>query len=196
MTGGRPALRWRRADSWWERIQDNAKHAQRDGQPDRAARGWLLGWLFGAVALPPGDPRRACGLANAAAAARHWGWRRADAWLQRRALEGWSAAPAWVGRMQLAPRARSSMFHLRLERVQGVPYDARLRALWLDHVRRARAQVVAGKFEPTDGECRWHIERPPTRDDGRRLAAACFLLFCAEPRQRPAADASGATPTA
>lgn len=187
MTGGKPAVCWRRSDSWWERLQENAKYAQLDGHLDRAAHGWLLGWLFGVVALPPDDPRRACGLANAAAAARHRGWARMDAWLQHRAIEGWNAAPDWVGRMKLAPRARSSMFHFRLERVQHVPYDVRLRALWLDHVRRARAQVIARQFEPAGGECRWRIERPLARDDGRRLAAACFLLFCAEPRQRPAA---------
>ena len=62
------------------------------------------------------DPRLASGLNNLAIAHRiRRNFAEAEQYYQR-AIVSWQAASAWVDQMQLAPWARSSLFHLRMER--------------------------------------------------------------------------------
>lgn len=62
------------------------------------------------------DPRIASSLNNVAIAHRiKRNFAEAEQYY-RHAIVSWQAASAWVDQMQLAPRARSSLFHLRMER--------------------------------------------------------------------------------
>ena len=175
------AAGWARSEVWWERLQAHAKAAQIAGDLDVAARYWMLGWHLGRLVLPGNDPRFACALANAAAAARHRGRLRVAEERHRRACELWRSVPAWVDRIRPAPRARSSLFHLRLTHRHAETYRENLRAKLRGQVEEAGASLEAGTLEPPGERPRWIRERPPVFDDTRRLLGACFLMAYVAP---------------
>lgn len=180
--GPRPAG-WRRSDLWWERVQVRAKTFQLEGNVRAAARYWTFGHLLGVLFFPASDPRSACGIANAAAAARLHGRVRAAELRLRRARVLWSGVPDWLETMRLAPRARSSLHHLRMTVRHGDAFDRALKARLMEQVREAEERLIEGRLEPPGDTSRWVVERPPVYDDTRRLAAACFLLAFAGPRR-------------
>ena len=186
------AAGWRRAELWWERVQARAKAAQSAGDLDSAARDWMLAYGLGWFFLSRGDPRFACGLANAAAAAEHHGRPRVAERRRRRAQSLWRDVPAWVERVRPAARARSSLFHLRLARRHAGTYEENLRVRLRGQVEEAAARLARGALEPPAAQCRWILERPPVFDDTRRLLSACFLMAYAapDPRRRRAASPS------
>ncbi len=86
-----------------------------------------------------GDPRRASSLSNLAISFRiRQNFKEAEG-LYQSALEGWQSGLHWVKRMHLEQRARSSLFHLRLELKHRKKYDdmARRKYEELIHVGRA-----------------------------------------------------------
>lgn len=85
------------------------------GQLVAAAQGWQQAADIAERCFDPGDPRRAAGWNNLAVLAR-FAERTEDAdRLYRQALQEWDRARGWIERMELAPYARSSVFHMRLE---------------------------------------------------------------------------------
>ena len=188
------AAGWRRSEIWWERLQARAKARQSAGDLDAAARCWMLAHGLGLILLTREDPRFACGLANAAAAARHRGRLRVAEKRHRRACELWRSVPAWVERIRPAPRARSSLFHLRLSRRHAETYRKNLRAKLREQVEEATASLEAGVLEPPGAKPRWIRERPPVFDDTRRLLGACYLMAYVAPAPRRAE--SGSSPPA
>ena len=184
------AAGWRRPEIWWERVQARAKAAQIAGDLDTAAWYWMLAWRAGWLFLPRDDPRFACGLANAAAAAEHRGRFRIAERRRQRAGALWDAVPAWVDRIRPAPRARSSLFHLRLARRHAETYRENIRARLRGQAEEAAASLAAGVLEPPGGQSRWIRERPPVFDDTRRLSSACFLMAYVAPGPRRAEPGS------
>ena len=175
------AAGWRRSEIWWERLQARAKARQIAGDLDAAARGWMLAHGLGLICLSRQDPRFACGLANAAAAARHRGRLRIAEERHRRACELWRSVPTWVERIRPAPRARSSLFHLRLARRHAETYRENLRAKLREQVEETAASLEARTLEAPGARPRWIRERPPVFDDTRRLLGACFLMAYVAP---------------
>ena len=175
------AAGWRRSEIWWERLQALAKSRQSAGDLDVAARYWILAWHLGRLVLPGDDPRFACALANAAAAARHRGRLRVAKERHRRACERWRSVPAWIDRIRPAPRARSSLFHLRLAHRHAETWRENLQAKLRGQVADAAASLAAGTLEPPGERPRWIRERPAVFDDTRRLLSACFLMAYVAP---------------
>ena len=175
------AAGWRRSEIWWERLQARGKTNQIAGDLDAAAWYWMLAWGLGWLFLPRHDPRIACGLANAAAAAEHRGRLRVAARRRHRARELWRSAPAWVDRIQPSPRARSSLFHLRLARRHAETYRENLRVKLRGQVEEAAESLASVALEPPGDGCRWVRERPLVFDDTRRLSSACFLMAYVRP---------------
>ena len=184
------AAGWRRSEIWWERLQARAKTRQIAGDLDASARCWMLAHGLGLLCLSREDPRFACGFANAAAAARHRGRLRTAEVRHRRACELWHSVPAWVERIRPAPRARSSLFHLRLARHHVETYRENLRVKLREQVEETTASLEARTLEPPGAKPRWIRERPPVFDDTRRLLSACYLMAYVAP------DARRAEPTA
>ena len=173
---------WRLADLLWERLGEAALAAFDSGHADHAGDLWKAAQTL-AEGFEPNDPRRAASLNNLAVGADL-----ADdaGALFRRALTAWEAADAWVDGMAVEPRARSSLFHLRLEQ----KHRARYRELGRDDYRRflRTGQAVAscnlarctGGAVPSDGVGkigldRWHETRPARFNDLRKLTAAALL---------------------
>ena len=154
------------------------------GDLDVAARYWMLAWHLGRLVLPRNDPRFACALANAAAAADHRGRRRVAERRRQRARELWRRVPVWADRIRPAPRARSSLFHLRLARRHAETYRENLRAKLRAQVGEAAASLAAHALEPPGAQPKWVRERPPVFDDTRRLSSACFLMAYVAPESR------------
>ena len=177
-----PAARaagWGRAELIWEQLQDRANHALSAGDHAAAVRGFRWAWWLALLAFSRADPRYATSLANAAAADRIVG---AEARARRRyaeALQLWTQVPAQIGAVDIAPRVRSSLFHLRMEARHMQTYEAtrRLRlTAFVNETAETLAALESGRPPPHRHHARWAGERPPVFDGSRRLLAACLLI--------------------
>lgn len=162
---------WTRADLAWERLMETGCRSL-EKTSDRslfktAARAFLTADLLARARFASGDPRRAT-----AAAAR---WRLSgDDRHRQRALREWSGVDGYIETLEIRPRARSSLFHLRMEARHRDTYHANL---------RKRLSVFAAEMRDTlDGTgahrhaSRWRGEKPPVFDDTRKVLAASLLI--------------------
>lgn len=85
------------------------------------------------------DPRRAASLNNLGVGMWMVSDRGNAAQTYQQALKAWEAAADWVAGMQLRSRARSSLFHLRLEARHRAIYDRRGRAEYREFLHAGRA---------------------------------------------------------
>ena len=164
-------------------MQARAKAAQLGGFHRRASVFWLAGWAVGTAGFPAQDPRRACGLANAASALSLFGLGGAARAAHSAARERWAVAAAAVDVLTVSGRARSSLFHFRLGQRHGEAYAEAARQRLRELHGEAAAWLADPSPEPLGGACRWVVERPPVYDDSRKWVAACCLLACAQPRR-------------
>ena len=175
------AAGWSRADLVWEGLMQAACAACAEGDMQRAAK--LTGraaWVA-RLAFARGDLRRATVLANRGVLAQVAGKTGKARALLDQAVRHWDAsAEAAIADMQIAPRARSSLFHLRME--------ARHRQTYHDNMRTRFSRIAAEVREALDSmargqrpECRlysrWLGERPNVYDDTRKVLSACLLIM-------------------
>ncbi len=102
---------WRLGDELWVDWMAGARAAWLDDDPAHAAACCSQADVL-ASGFEPDDPRRAA--TSHALALMSPGPEGVEAGLEA-ALEAWQAAGPWVERMALGVRARSSLFHMRLE---------------------------------------------------------------------------------
>ncbi len=168
---------WSSADADWERLQVDAAEAYAAGDLAAAAVSWAVALRTARASFQTNDPRLATSLANHAAALREKG-EAVPARLWQEALEIWDETPAWLARQPFTPRARSSLFHLRLEAKHPDAYDASLRrraeALLVSGRELTRALAGAGSKAPD--LTAWQRARPAGFDTMRKLLAAVHLL--------------------
>ncbi len=177
---------WRACDLNWERLQEEAAVAWAEGRRGDAVRAWrkarrIARWRFRA-----GDPRIATSLANAAFAARLGGREARARRLYDRALAAWRAVPERLESIEIKPRARSSLFHLRMEARHRDTYRANLLARLRGFVAEAGEAIEAardGRPSPHRLYARWRGEKPNVFDDTRKLLSASLLICAAEPPQ-------------
>lgn len=177
----RPPARagWRDCDLDWERLQERALGALRDGRPALAAWNWRLAWLVAVLRFDRRDPRQAASLANLGLAARLAGRERLACRRYAAALRRWGTVPAWIDDMTIARRGRSSLFHLQTEALHWDEYDRSLRS---DAMRLARDVAsrlnAASRSQPPPGRMgnRWPGEKPATFDDLRKFLGAALLI--------------------
>jgi hypothetical protein len=177
------AAGWRPSDLWWERLQERANSDWAAGRRRRAAWSFRLAHGLAMARFPAGDPRRATSLANIGFLARRRGDDAAAVRRYRQAVRLWSAVPGTLPTLEIRPRARSSLFHLRMELRHGDTYRANLRARLAGFVAEAGAALEAlarGDPPPARLHARWLGEKPAVFDDTRKLLAAC-LLIASEP---------------
>ncbi len=175
---------WRLAELLWERLAEAGLAAHDVGDTGVAAELWTAARAL-AETFDDDDPRRAATLNNRAVISARTGEADEAESLYRRARAGWQAAETWVARMAQAPRARSSLFHLRLEGKHRARYDELARDEHRRRLRAARAVTsanLAGLTGEGDADCddvglaRWSRERPAGFNDERKLAAAVLLI--------------------
>lgn len=173
------AAGWRRADLAWERTQEEANAALAEGDTARAARlfrraGWIAFWWFRGA-----DPRRATTLANLALAYRLAGREIRAKEHYARARRRWGQVDGFIAGARIVSRARSSMFHLRMEARHRETYEQNVRIRLTAFAREtATALAALERGEPTTFHLyeRWRAEKPPVFDDTRKLLGAALLV--------------------
>ena len=106
----------------WVHITETATSEFDGGRFSIAAEKWQNAYRI-AQGFDDCDPRLAGSLNNLAIAFRINKDFEQAARCYRNALENWESAADWVDRMQVGQRARSSLFHLRLESKHRKKYD-------------------------------------------------------------------------
>jgi len=106
----------------WVHITEAATSKFDGGRFAAAAEGWESAHSL-AQGFDDRDPRLAGSLNNLAIAFRIKKDFEQAARCYRNALENWESASLWIDRMRLTQRARSSLFHLRLESKHRKKYD-------------------------------------------------------------------------
>lgn len=173
------AAGWRGCDLDWERLQERALRALRDGNPASAAWTWRLGWLLAFLRFRRDDPRYVASLANLGLVAHLAGRERLARRRYAVALRRWGAVPDWIGGMAIARRGRSSLFHLQTETAYWGAYDRSLRTHAMCLARDAASQLdAASRGQPSPGRLcdRWPGEKPATFDDLRKFLGAALLI--------------------
>jgi len=99
--------------------------------------------------------------------------------LQARAQAAFDGIGAAIETAQIAPRARSSLFHLRMEARHRATFHANFRRR-LTAIAGETAETIAALTAPRGPGhrhfSRWRGEKPPVFDDTRKILAACLLL--------------------
>ncbi|GAB4269332.1 MAG: hypothetical protein Kow0092_23320 [Deferrisomatales bacterium] len=117
-----PAGKWAGSEFQWVQVSRAAAAALARGR-HAAAREACRKALRLAETFHPDDPRRAASWNNLGCARRGQGDLGDAERLYGQAMAAWEAALRWVEAMQLPQRARSSLFHFRMERKHRARYD-------------------------------------------------------------------------
>ncbi len=172
------AAGWSDEELTWEHVQVAAAEALAEGLNDEAAEFWQTGLALAREAFAEDDPRLAASLANHAVGL--WANHAAAATaLLNEALQVWDRAGSWLKALKPERRARSSLFHLRLESKHkgGYVHHSEPRYRKLAEEGRARTKALAGNpGQPQIDLDRWRRERPAGYNDARKLLAAVVLL--------------------
>lgn len=117
------------AELSWVACQETASRWFEAARQQAACNEWRAG-LEIAEQFSPNDPRRAASLNNLGIALRIEGDYHESERFYRAAEQAWKNAALWVEQMRLQPRARSSLFHLRLETRHAPTYNASVLATY------------------------------------------------------------------
>jgi hypothetical protein len=177
------AAGWHEVDLDWERLTLEALADLGEGREQEAFEAIRKALFVARTHFAKGDPRLAASLTNQAAALAATDPPAATGVVVKAALEAWGDCDAAVAGMTPPRRARSSLFHLRMEQRHRETYSER----WRDESRRrladvrtdlagAEALVLVGREEARERIALWQRERPPALDDSRKLLAAVVLL--------------------
>lgn len=173
---------WSEADAAWESEQYQAAGAARVGDFSSAAVHWAAALRLARARFASNDPRLATSIANHAHAARYNGHEDEAARLFDEALRVWDASGPWIESMRPDRRARSSLFHLRLESKHPGGYERHARNRYQSLAAEGRAALAALRAGTTGSAsrearfARWEQERQAGYGDARKLAAATLLL--------------------
>lgn len=170
---------WNREDLYWERLQERSNERLRAQRRIAAAAGFAAAFAIARVRFGAGDLRRPASRANLAFALRALG-------AERSARKGYAAAKAeWAGASgamesaEIKPRARSSLFHMRMEARHWDTYKlnriARLRKFH-EEAAECLSELERGRPAPHRLYSRWLGEKPAVHDDARKILGACLLL--------------------
>ncbi|MEO3417149.1 tetratricopeptide repeat-containing protein [Roseovarius sp. CAU 1744] len=170
---------WRRADLIWERLSEAGNAALSQGRTGPAARAFRLAHLVAWLCFARTDPRYATSLANAGLMAMRRGRTGTGARRLARARALWQRVPERLPDITIAPRARSSLFHLRMEARHRDTYHSNMRARLLGFVEetaRALNDLSEGRATDLRFYSRWRGEKPNVFDDTRIYLSAALLL--------------------
>ena len=173
------SLRWGRGDVFWESCQERAAYLWLEDKRMRARCLWHIAHVHALLFFDGGDPRLAVSLANVSLLAKHAGRKSLAYRRMERALSIWSIVPAWIEKMHIARRARTSLYHLRLELAHWPTYEENLRRRMRNFASETDASLRAianGHAPPHRHFVRWRGEKPAIKDDTRKLLGACLLL--------------------
>jgi hypothetical protein len=173
------AAGWSEAELTWEHVQVAAAETLVEGKTPEAASLWQSGLELARETFGEDDPRLAASLANRAAGLRLAGDNAAAATLLGEALEIWDRAGPWIEALKSERRARSSLYHLRMETKYKGGYARHSRERYRKLAEEGRARLMALAENPGEPKVdleRWRRERPAGYHDARKLLAAVVLV--------------------
>lgn len=180
------AAGWSEADLEWERQTEDALAALAEGRVDEARTGFAAALRLARAGFAANDPRLAASLSNQVAAVTTSDGSGAGQ-IKATATQAWSACESWIDKMTAPRTARSSMFHLRMERLHRPTYEERWRVKGRELLAGVREEVcvtdmleLVGQHEAAERLARWHRERPVMLSDPRKLMAAVILIAARE----------------
>ena len=172
---------WSRADLLWEHMMERANMARAEGQGTLAVRLLRRADMLARLCFASNDLRRATGLINLAIADLERGASaRAERRLDRAAALWDKTARTAIDDMQIAPRSRSSLFHLRMEALHRDTFHGNMRVRFghfADETFETIRALRAGQAATHRHFGRWRGERPVVYDDTRKILSACLLVF-------------------
>ena len=170
---------WREEELRWERLAEAAAKACAEDDLKTAQRQWAESLRLAREIFESGDPRLACSLTNHAVCLRQSGQEDLAAKLLKEALLVWDASGPWVEALKPEVRAKSSMYHFRLETRYPGQYDhfslERYRALAQEGREATKGKRDGGDLT-SEGWIAWQEKKPPGFNDLRKLLAAVLLI--------------------
>lgn len=187
------AAGWSEEDLEWERLSERALSELAEGRDGEAFTAIRHALYLARTHFTKGDPRLAASLTSQAAALAAAVPGTAIDVIVRAAAQAWSECDGVIAAMTAPRRARSSMFHLRMERLHRATYEER----WREEGRKVLAGLRAGlaatqtpvliaREEARERVTRWRRDRPAGLDDQRKLLAAVILIAARTDEAHPA----------
>ncbi|MGH6946777.1 MAG: hypothetical protein ACREDZ_05570 [Kiloniellales bacterium] len=173
------AAGWSDQEVRWEHLCERAAKLATAGGASEAAPHWAEALFLARQSFAPIDPRLATSIANHAFALRLGGDSATAAELFREAMTIWDASGQWIAALRIERRARSSLFHLRMEAKHWKTYEATMRKrleLFAREGREALAALAEERAAASRGLSRWWPEKTPAYTDARKLLAAVLLI--------------------
>jgi hypothetical protein len=181
------AAGWSEADLEWERLSEEALSALAESRTDEARANIAQALRLARNEFSAGDPRTAASLSNQAAALEGVDGHAKTGQIRAQAIQAWAACDGWIEKMTAPRMARSSLFHLRMERLHRPAYEERWRVKGRELLAGIGDEIGSGDaFELVGPEvaasrlARWYRERPVTLSDPRKLLAGVILLAARE----------------
>lgn len=178
---------WSDADLEWERLSLQALSDLGEGREQEAFTAIREALYLARTYFAAGDPRLAASLTSQAAALAAADPSAPIDVVVEAAKQAWQACEGALAEMTPPQRARSSLFHLRMEYRHRATYAERWREenrRQLTELRtclaRVEAPVLIERAEARVRIAHWERERPTSIDDAGRLLAA-FVLLAARP---------------
>ena len=170
---------WTEFDLTWERLQEIAAEHAKGGRPEDAAAHRAKALILARTNFEGKDLRLATSVANHGQGLRQTGDRDSADKLFREALVIWDSAASWIDALKIERRARSSLFHLRMELRHWDQYEATMRKRlhrFADEGREAVLALTKGEQTTLRLHERWIGQKPAQFNDSRKLLGAVFLV--------------------
>ena len=170
---------WSWGDILWESTMVSALEAHQDNQPARSRRLFQRANIIAKLWFSPTDIRHATVLVNFAKLKARQRLHKTNKF-QMQALNIWQHATEQIKLMQIAPRTRSSLFHLRMEALHRDTFHDNFRRRFVNFAREF--QETCTHIGEVNGPkhrhfSRWKGEKPTVFDDTRKILAACLLVI-------------------
>jgi tetratricopeptide (TPR) repeat protein len=172
---------WSNAELIWEQIQETAARCiEAENDFEQAAELWQGALDVAREYFSADDPRLATSLVNVALARRRGGDETQARELLAQAEALWNSdAQTWIAALKPEVRARSSMFHLRMERKHKDGYDRLARERYRQLADEGLETIRAyrnGNGGGSDRWSRWRRLKPAAFNDARKLLGAVLLM--------------------
>jgi len=173
------AAGWRRCDLYWERLQEKGNSCIAVGDIRGAGRAWHRAKWIARLFFAASDPRHVPTLANLALLDHKAGRQQRATKRYLKCQKKWQQIDDFITDMTVARRARSSIYHLRMEVLHWDTYENNMRTR-LRAFASETAEALAALEQNQTPKCRlferWRGEKPPVFDDTRIFLSSALLI--------------------